>query len=153
MVRKPIVIDTQLLVLLIVGVTNPEFISRHKRLAPIYTQSHLIKLQSILVHAPKLICTPHILTETSNLLRQVADPMRSQIMATFKRFIDSADERQVQGVDAAGQPRFVRLGLTDAAVLSLDPAEVQILTVDHDLHIATLEKGFEAQNLTRYLFA
>lgn len=150
--RKAVLIDTQLLVLLIVGLTNPEFISRHRRLAPIYNQTQLAALQAILAGAPKLVCTAHILTETSNLLRQIGDPMRSQIMATFKRFIDLADERQVQGAHAASQPLFVRLGLTDAAVLSLDPSEVQVLTVDHDLHIATLEKGFEARNLTGYLF-
>jgi hypothetical protein len=91
------------------------------------------------------------LTEASNLLRQVRDPMRSEIMATFKRLIDSADERQVQGARAAAQPLFVRLGLTDAAILSLDPTEVQVLTVDHDLHIASLEMGFDARNLTAYL--
>jgi hypothetical protein len=151
-VRKTVVVDTQLLVLLIVGRTNPEFIGRHKRLAPVYDQTHLLSLQSVLAGAPRLICTAHILTETSNLLRQIADPMRSEIMATFKRFIDSADERQVRGSHAAEQPLFTRLGLTDAAILSLDPAEVQVLTVDHDLHIASLEKGFDARNLTPYLF-
>jgi len=151
-VRKSVLIDTQLLVLLIVGLTNPGFIRRHKRVAPVYNEMHFNVLKGMLAQASKLVCTAHVLTETSNLLRQVADPMRSEIMATFKRFIDSADEQRVQSARAAGQPSFVRLGLTDAAILSLDPAEVQVLTVDHDLHIASLEKGFDARNLTALLF-
>jgi hypothetical protein len=150
-VRKAILIDTQLLVLLVVGLTDPGFIRRHKRVAPVYNETHFTALRSILAQAPKLICTAHVLTEASNLLRQVRDPMRSEIMATFKRLIDSADERQVQGARAAAQPLFVRLGLTDAAIPSLDPTEVQVLTVDHDLHIASLEMGFDARNLTAYL--
>ena len=151
--RKAVVVDTQLLVLLIVGLTNPQFIGRHKRVTPVYNEAHFNALKTILTQAPKLVCTPHILTETSNLLRQSGDPMRSQIMTAFKRFIDSADERRVQSARAAEQPSFVRLGLTDAAILSLDPAEVQVLlTVDHDLHIASLEKGFDARNLTAFLF-
>ena len=149
--RKSILIDTQLLVLLVVRLTNPDFISRRKRLTPVYNQTHLLALQSILSRARKLICTAHVLAEASNLLRQIADPMRSEIMATFKRFIDSADERHVQGSRAAEQPSFIRLGLTDAAILSLDPIEVEILTVDHGLHIASLDKGFDARNLTAYL--
>jgi hypothetical protein len=150
-VRKAVLIDTQLLVLLIVGLTNPAFIRRHKRVAP-YNERHFSLLKGMLAQASKLVCTAHVLTETSNLLRQIADPMRSQIMATFKGFIEAAEEQNVRGALAAAQPFFVRLGLTDAAILSLDPTEVQVLTVDHDLHIASLEKGFDTQNLTAFLF-
>jgi hypothetical protein len=149
---KAVVIDTNLLLLLLVGATSHEYISKHRRLYPIYNTRHFELIQRLLSSWPKVICTAHILTEASNLARQTADPMRSEIMATFKRFINLADERQVPGAEAAEQPSFFRLGLTDAAILSLDPAEVQVLTVDHDLHIASLEKGFDIQNLTAFLF-
>ena len=150
--KKAAVIDTQLLVLLIVGLADRAFIRRHRRLAPVYAEAQFDALCGMLASAPSLVCTAHVLTETSNLLRQIADPMRSQIMAAFKRFIDSADERHVQGARAAEHPLFVRLGLTDAAILSLDPKEVQVLTVDHDLYRASLERGFDARNLTPYFF-
>ncbi len=151
-VAKPVLIDTQLLILLIVGLTNPDFILRHRRLAPVYNQKHFGALQTILAKAPKLVSTPHILAETSNLLRQSSDPMRSQIMETFKNFIICADERAVLGVRAAEHAVFIRLGLTDAAILSLDPAEVQVLTVDHDLHIASSQEGFDVVNISPFLF-
>ena len=150
--EKAVVIDTNLLILFLVGATDPEYIRKHRRLYPTYNVQHFELVRSRLLLAPKLICTAHILTEASNLARQIANPMRSEIMATFKRFIDLAEERQVPGVQAADEPFFFRLGLTDAAILSLDPAGVQVLTVDHDFHIAALEKGFEVDNLTSYLF-
>jgi len=150
--KKAVVVDTQLLVLLIVGSADRIFIRKHKRLAPVYAEAQFDKLCAMLASAPRLVCTAHVLTETSNLLRQIADPMRSEIMAAFKRFLDLADERHVQGARAAEHPLFLRLGLTDAAILSLDPKEVQVLTVDHDLYRASLERGFDARNLTPYFF-
>lgn len=150
--KKAVVVDTQLLVLLIVGLADRAFIRRHKRLAPVYAEAHFEALRAMLASAPRLVCTAHVLTETSNLLRQIADPMRSEIMATFKQFIDLTDERHVPGARAAEDPFFVRLGLTDVAILSLDPKEVQVLTVDHDLYRASLERGFDARNLTPYFF-
>ena len=149
---KAVVIDTNILVLLLVGATDRRYIRKHRRLYPVYNERHFVFVEKLLASAPKVICTAHILAEASNLARQIGDPMRTEVMATFKRFISLAEERQVQGAEAAEEPSFLRLGLTDAAILSLDPAEVQVLTVDHDLHIAALEKGFDVRNLSPYLF-
>ncbi len=149
-VKKAVVIDTCLLVLLVVGLTNRKYIEKHKNLYPVYNSKHFDLLLAIVRSAPKIICTAHILTETSNLLRQVSDPIRSEIMAVFRTLILSADERPLQAAKASESPIFIRLGLTDAAIVSLDPDEVQILTVDHDLHIASSRSGFEAINLNPY---
>ena len=149
---KAVVVDTNLLLLILVGSTNPEYIKKHRRLYPVYNARHFDLILGLLVRAPKVICTAHILTEASNLARQIPDPMRSEIMATFKRFIDLAEERQVKGAQATEQPSFLRLGLTDAAILSLDPIDIQVLTVDHHLHLAAIEKGFDVQNLSPYLY-
>jgi len=60
--------------------------------------------------------------------------MCSEIMTTFKEFIQSAEEPAIQAKEAAQSKSFIRLGLTDAALLSLDPRTVRLLTVDHDAH-------------------
>jgi len=67
-------------------------------------------------------------------------------------FIESAEEPGISAKTASQSPNFIRLGLTDAAILSLDPAKMLLLTVDHDLHIAAAERGFETLNLTPYLY-
>ena len=134
--------------LLIVGLTNRKYIGKHKNLYPVYTAAHFDALSRIIQRAPLIVCTAHILTETSNLLRQVSDPIRSEVMAMFRQFIRSAQEKHIDSGTASRAPIFVRLGLNDAAIVSLDPNEVQILTVDHDLHIASSRRGFEVTNLT-----
>jgi hypothetical protein len=150
-VTKSVVIDANLLVLLIVGMTNPEYIKRHRRLNPSYKAQHFDLIRRILIKALKVVCTTHILTEASNLLRQVGDPMRSEIMATYRMF-ESAEEPGISAKTASQSPNFIRLGLTDAAILSFVPANMLLLTVDHDLHIAAAERGFETLNLTPYLY-
>ena len=145
---KTVAIDTNLLILLVVGLTSPEYIRKHRRLAPVYDSTHFELIRRLLVHAPRVLCTSHVLTEASNLLRQTGEPMRSEIMTTYRVFIQSAEEPTIPAKVAAQSPSFIRLGLTDAALLSLDPKEVRVLTVDHDLHIACSQHGFEVVNLT-----
>jgi hypothetical protein len=147
-VTKAVAIDTNLLILLIVGLTSPEYIRTHRRLTPVYNRTHFELIRRLLIQAPRVLCTSHILTEASNLLRQTGEPMRSEIMTTYSWFIQSAEEPLLPAKDAARSPSFVRLGLTDAALLSLDPKEVRVLTVDHDLHIACSQHGFDVVNLT-----
>lgn len=150
--KKAVTIDTNLLVLLIVGLTNTTYILRHKRLTPTYNAQHFALIYRLLSEAPRVLCTPHILTEASNLLRQIREPMRSEIMTTYGRFIQSAEEPTIPAKGVAQSPNFIRLGLTDAALLSLDPSEIRLLTVDHDLHIACSQRGFDVLNLTPYFY-
>ena len=149
---KAVAIDTNLLVLFIVGMTEPKYIARHKRLHPVYSVRQFDLVREILVRASLVLCTSHVLTEASNLLRQTGDPMRSEIMATYRRFVRRCEERAIPARLAVETPEFLRLGLTDAALLSLDPTAVHLLTVDHDLHIASSRRGFEVTNLTPYLY-
>jgi hypothetical protein len=151
-VRRAIAIDTNLLVLLVVGLTNPEYIRKHKRLTPVYNARHFEWIVRCLAEAPRVICTSHILAEGSNLLRQTREPMRSEIMTTYRRFIQTAEEPIIAAREAAQSSSFIRLGLTDAAILTLDPKEIRLLTVDHDLHIACSERGFDVVNLTPFFY-
>lgn len=148
--KKALVLDTCLLVLLVVGATNRKYILKHKNLYPVYNERHFDKLIEVINTAPFVVCTAHILTETSNLLRQIGNPMRSEIMEVFRQFVHRSRELRVDGATASNAPIFIRLGLTDAAIVSLDADEVAILTVDHNLHIAASHAGFDVFNLTPY---
>ena len=78
--------------------------------------------------------------------------MRSEIMTTYQKFIQSAEEFIISAKKASKSSSFIRLGLTDAALLSLDPRQVKLWTVDHDLHIASSERGLEVLNLTPFFY-
>ena len=148
--QKALVIDSGLLVLLIVGAVDPTYIAKHKR-TDVYSVANFEMLRDMVQRAPKIICTPHILAETSNLLRQIGEPKKSEMMESFQRLIVDAAEFEEMAISskvASKAPSFIRLGLTDAAIVSLDREAVHILTVDHSLHIEASRNNFEVTNLT-----
>lgn len=66
---QKIVLDTNLLMLLVAGLTNPAFIAKHKRTKTFSTDDFKL-LQGILRKYQKLLLTSHVLSEASNLLAQ-----------------------------------------------------------------------------------
>lgn len=133
---KTYIIDTNLLVLLIVGKTSKRFVSTHKRTSS-YTVDDFILLDLILSDASKIIVTPNILSETSNLIRQFSEPGRGQIIEFFKFFVENVCEIYLESVVVIESKSFNRLGLTDASILSVQEKDTIILTDDLDLYLTS----------------
>ncbi len=144
---KQLTIDTNLLVLLIVGLTSTAFIERHKR-TRIYTKEDFELLSEMLSGVSSLVVTPHVLSETSNLLRQYSEPGKSLISAVMQRLIDTSIETFVPSSVAASRAEYFRLGLTDAAMIELQSSGIALLTDDLDLYVASVTAGFEAINFS-----
>ena len=140
-----ILIDTQLLVLLVVGRASPAYIRKHKRLQH-YKMSDFDLLELTIAQAEHVVVTPHTLTEASNLLRQIEEPERTNIMATFQGLITSSREQHVPAWVAAGRIEFMRLGLADAGILALDHEPMLLLTADTDLYLAASQAGRHVEN-------
>lgn len=140
-----IILDSNLLVLLITGITSRNYISKHRRLRA-YSEADYDLLSEVLDSASKLILTPHTLTEASNLLGQIGEPARTHIAAVFQAFIKSKGETYIESPRAADQKEFLRLWLTDAVLLAELENDHTLLTVDLDLYIAALDRGFRAEN-------
>ena len=68
---KRIILDTNLLLLLVVGLTDPALIGKHKRTRSFEVTDYDL-LVNVLSGYNEIVVTPHILTETSNLLSQTA---------------------------------------------------------------------------------
>ncbi len=92
-------LDTNLLVLLIVGRASPAFVGAHKRTHS-YRSEDLPLLEALLAKAARIVTTPHVLGETSNLIRQFQEPGSGRIVAAFgispskqKKFSSLAPQR------------------------------------------------------------
>jgi hypothetical protein len=140
-----IVLDTVLLILLVVGATNPALIARHKRLRA-YTAEDFVLLQNVLMQSSGVVVTPNILSETSNLLSHIDEPARSEAFLTFGRFIQENSEQFVSSRTAVQESEFIRLGLTDVVSLVTTQPPHHLLTDDLDLYLAALNRGREASN-------
>jgi hypothetical protein len=140
-----VVLDANLLVLLVAGMSGREYIGRHRRLRA-YTESDFDLLLELIAPMSSIIVTPNILTETSNLLRLIPEPARARISETFRKFIDASEEHYIESSEAAKQREFIRLGLTDSGILTKLTDTDVLLTADLDLYVSALRRGWNAVN-------
>ena len=140
-------IDTNLLVLLVVGAVDRRIIGTHRRTRT-FTSEDYDWLLEILDDLDQVYVTPNTLTEASNLLESSTD---GRFLKTLQGLIAISQEVVVASATAAKNPRFTRLGLTDSVLLEVVSENRPLLTVDLELYSAALEKGEEAAiNFTRY---
>lgn len=138
--RQGYFIDANLLVLLVVGRTGRDLIAKHRRLQE-YTVEDFDTLANLLRAVDETYVTPNTLTEASNLLAQHAEPERSLFLENLRILIEGSRENLVESTRASSNQAFIRLGLTDAALLEVISEDISLLTVDLDLYLAALDKG------------
>ena len=138
-----IYIDANLLVLLVVGATGKDLIAKHRRLRT-FEIADYERLVRLINETDRVLVTPNILTEASNLLAQHAEPERSRFYDMLRILISQAEEKIVASKVAADNSAFNRLGLTDAALLEIVSRANPLITVDLDLYLAASAKESEA---------
>lgn len=145
MKATPILIDTNLLVLYVVGAASRSYIEKHKRLTEFVVDDYdaLLKLIN---NASAVFVTPHTLAETSNLARYIGEPARTEVLKVLKALINDADELPISSKSASAHNEFLRLGLTDAVLLEAADVETILLTTDLELYLAVQATGAPAIN-------
>jgi hypothetical protein len=150
--RDLLLIDTNLLLLLVVGLTNENYIAKHKRLQG-YEIADFHHLRDVVSQASTLLFVPNVLTEASSFLRMIDDPIKTELMHSFAGMIARVEESYVASADVTERVEFARLGLTDAVLLQLAESGGTLLTVDLDLYLAANSSGLAVINFTPYLAA
>jgi len=138
-------LDTNLLVLLVVGGTDIGYIDKHKRLRG-YTPTDYQMLVRLIDVSDEVIATPNVLTEVSNLIRQIGEPACSLVTISLGAVIARIRESYVPSKAASQRGEFMRLGLTDCALIEALRKSYTLLTDDIDLFHAVLRLGYNAQN-------
>src|SRR5690606_14486178 len=80
--RTGVLLDTNLLLLWLIGRYDRRLIGRHKR-TEAYTTDDFQLLDRLTRRCTKRFTTPHVLTEVSNLAAQVGEPIRSNLLGQF----------------------------------------------------------------------
>lgn len=141
----PLLLDANLTVLLVVGLTDAEYIVRHKRLAA-YDKVDFQNVKDHVSRSSALIFTPNVLTEASNLVRHTPEPAKNAVAKTLASLIAQSREEYVQSATAVRHPDYVRLGLTDVTLLILARSGGELLTADLDLYLAAMKARLRATN-------
>lgn len=140
-----ILLDTNLLVLLVIGLTDRELILRHKRTRTFEPADYDL-LVEVLASFDTVVVTPHVLAEASNLLSQIGEPTLSVLRTTFAKLVEMQEEVYVAGKDGVRRPEFLRLGLTDTAILELADADLALLMTDVGLYLEAAKSNPLAEN-------
>jgi len=146
-----ILLDTNVLVLLLAANFDKQLVGG-KRLEK-YAVEDAELLTQYVACFDRVLTTPHILAETSNLAAQIlSGKQKKEFFARlFPLFCSVGKEAlwQCQVSDVViDQPIFVQLGLTDAVIAATVDANRLLLTDDLDLHLAACSKGAPSINFT-----
>lgn len=146
-----ILLDTNVLLLLWLAAFDPRLIGG-KRLEK-YTPDDVELLDGYVGQFKRILTTPTILTETSNLAALVLSGHSK--LELFRRLFplfgasppDGFHRCSVDGL-ALDESIFVRLGFTDASIAATVGQQHLLLTDDLDLYLAAQAQGAPAINFT-----
>jgi hypothetical protein len=141
---KGVLVDTNLLVLFLVGTVNRQRILNFKR-----TGDFIIEDYDVLVRLigwfGKLIATPHVLSQVSDLTDLSGNEL-SAVREVFKVLVEQIEESYDASRLLVGDPAFERFGLTDAAIATVCSRGILVLTTDARLHLALQDRDIDALN-------
>lgn len=132
------IIDANLLVVLVVGLNDPRLLGRKKNVRE-YCEADFDTLCNILEGFERLLVTPNVVTECSNLIcgrdGHGANSAEAGILAKLlsEEHIYQLDERYVESVVAVNRNEYRYLGVGDCSLLHLVDARHAVVTADGDL--------------------
>lgn len=133
---KGLLIDANLLTVIIVGALGPGEVNRFKRTKDKYTDNDVLALDHLIQQFGWVGTTPHVLTETSNLIDWLDKQRRLKAFEYLSSFAQSALEISIESVTIVKSPVYFELGITDAALcMAASQNPVLPLTVDLDLYV------------------
>src|SRR5277367_6146343 len=144
--RNSLLIDTNLLLLLLIGSINPSLIGKNKITAnQDFDEDDFNQLCNFAGNFQKLVTTPHILTEVSNHAGKIKGKDHLKFLQQFISLIESdkMEEHLESSKLLAKTEAFVKFGLTDTAISHLTSNNLFILTIDFPLAGYLRKKGLK----------
>lgn len=145
-----VLVDTNLLLVLMVGRADRSYLAAHKRTRD-YDSADVDVLEALVGAYDGIATAPHVLSEASNLLRQIGNPARDRIQEELRSFILSCAERSIASALGCLHEEYFALGLTDAVVLTAcaisgtDDQRIELLTADEPIYNRALSLGLPAE--------
>jgi len=144
---RSLVVDTNILLLLVVGGVEPARLSQRKRTRSLaVTPGEFRLIQDIVRRFAEVRITPTILAETSNLLGGSDQRDRAVLAEMLRTWIEVYEPSHDVIMNYWNE--YLRMGLADAAIIDLATREnVVVLTDDAVLHNDLWSSGGYSVNL------
>jgi hypothetical protein len=131
--RQGVLLDTNILVLLVVGRAEPTLVGRYSRVSQ-FTADDLDLLERVIAQFAGLSTTPHVLTEVNSLTNHLKGDSKSRAATVLAELSLTCVELYTPASTLTTRSGYIDLGLTDAAIL--EPAESAPLVLTDDFRLA-----------------
>lgn len=142
---KGILLDANILVIYLVGLLGREHL-RNCRATKASSPEDFDLLTGFLSPFAKIITTPHILTETSNLAGRLPQGLHYEFRLHFRELFKQAEERYLPAQELVNKDDFLRFGLADTAIAELAPDRHLVLTDEVSLYNTLQSRGVDVIN-------
>ena len=139
--QKGLLVDTNILLLYIVGTVNVELIRNFRRTA-YFTESDFYNVSKFIDIFDVKITTPHILTEVSDLLGN-----RVELQIALGKYTQLMEERFLDSKQIVETETFLQFRLADAAITQTAKNSYLVVTDDNPLFGYLVNQKIDTVNL------
>jgi hypothetical protein len=130
---KFVILDTNILLVYLVGCVDPKLIESFKKTNSRYCSDDFQILDNLLGKLSKFSTTPNILTEVSNLGGQLSGSSKERFFELLAQFIQITAEEYVPSSTISQDTFFIKFGITDRGIFELAKANYLVITDDFKL--------------------
>jgi hypothetical protein len=151
---ETILVDSNILVLVVIGTLAPERIERFSRTKK-YTTGDFETVGNLISGFRWSITTPHVLSQVSDLLDlpRLDYELSAAVVSTLRHIYATNIERHVPARSLAKGGAFPSIGLADCSIIEAARRGCTVLTDDLSLHNTLRAHGYISVNFTEVRFA
>lgn len=139
--QKGLLVDTNILLLYIVGIVNVDLIRNFSRTIN-FTENDFYLVEKFINFFDVNITTPHILTEVSDLLGN-----RIELQLALGKYIELIEEKFLESKQITRTKTFLQFGLADTAITETAKNSYLVVTDDNPLFGYLVNQKIDAVNL------
>lgn len=144
-----IIIDSNSLLVFLLGLINPSLINKHSRTS-IYDEQDFYILIDVIKDIKSLVVLPNIWTEVDNLLNKFTGNYKSQYIQKITKTIKETSEKYIESQTIENNYAFYDLGLTDTLILEFAKDCELLITSDSQLSDYAIANGVIVFDLKKY---
>ena len=133
-------IDTNALIVLLLGIIDKKLIIKHKRTS-IYEVKDYENLSNFIGDFSNLLVLPNVWTEVDNLLNNFTGNQRYEYLIAVKALIEKTSERYFESKKIVPNITFELVGLTDALLIEVAKDCKCLITSDSKLSDLAIANG------------
>lgn len=143
---KGLLVDANLLLGYLIGSINPRYLATCHATTRHFGPEDFPLLDALLTKFERVVTTPHVLTEVSNLSGRLPDAVLQQFRILFRGVTERLHEELPMSAEVCRNPDFIRFGVTDTAISMVARSKFLVLTDDVALYGLLRKRGVDVVN-------